>query len=154
MPHRISDPRERAEAQLRLSEDRFRHIFDHAAVGIAEVGLDGRFTMVNDTLCSITGYRREELLERTFQQITHPDDLDADVALVGKLTTGELQQYTMEKRYIRRDGSAVFVNLSASPLRDPFGEPLGFGALAWVGDPMGHGWAPLRWAASFRIIAA
>ena len=81
MPHRITDPRARAEAQLRLSEERFRHIFENAAVGIAEVGLDGRFTTVNDTLCAITGYSREELLQRTFQDITHPDDLDADIAL-------------------------------------------------------------------------
>lgn len=129
MPHRITDPRARAEAQLRLSEERFRHIFENAAVGIAEVGLDGRFTTVNDTLCAITGYSREELLQRTFQDITHPDDLDVDIALATKLANGELQQYTIEKRYIRRDGSLVFVNLSGSALRDPFGDPLGFVAI-------------------------
>ena len=129
MPHRISDPRARAEAQLRLSEERFRHIFENAAVGIAEVGLDGRFATVNDTLCAITGYGREELLQRTFQDITHPDDLEADVALASRLASGELQQYTMEKRYIRRDGSIVFVNMSGSALRDTSGAPLGFVAI-------------------------
>ncbi len=129
MPHRITDPRARAEAQLRLSEERFRYIFEHAATGMAEVELDGRFTTVNDALCAITGYSREELLQRTFQDITHPDDLDADVALAGRLASGELQQYTLEKRYIRRDGTVVFVNLSGSALRDPFGEPISFVAI-------------------------
>jgi len=129
MPHRITDPRARAEAQLRLSEERFRYIFEHAAIGMAEVGLDGRFTTVNDALCAITGYSREDLLQRTFQDITHPDDLEADIALATKLASGELQQYSMEKRYIRRDGTDVFVNLSGSALRDPFGEPLSFVAI-------------------------
>ena len=129
MPHRISDPSARAEARLRLSEERFRPIVENAAVGIAEVGLDGRFAAVNDTLCAITGYSREALLQRTFHDITHPDHLEADVALASRLASGELQQYTMEKRYIRRDGSIVFVNMSASALRDPFGAPLGFVAI-------------------------
>lgn len=124
MPQPSIDLRAHAEAQLRLSEERFRHIFENAAVGIAEVALDGRFTTVNDTLCAITGYPREELLERTFQDLTHPDDLAADQALAARLAAGEVHQYTIEKRYIRRDGSVVFVNLSGSALRDAAGEAL------------------------------
>ncbi len=117
MPDRIQDPHARAEARLRLSEQRFRNIFENAAVGIAEVGLDGRFVTVNDKLCEITGYPRDELLRLTFQDITHPDDLAADIAFASRITAGEIQQYSMEKRYIRPDGAVVFVNLSASAVR-------------------------------------
>ncbi len=129
MPHRIEDPRARAEAQLRISEERFRHIFENAAVGIAEVNLDGRFVTVNNTLCEITGYPREELLQRSFQEITHTDDLAADVAQASRLVAGELQQYTIEKRYIRKDGSSVFVNLSASAVRGLSDEVIHFVAI-------------------------
>ena len=129
MPHRIEDPQARAEAQLRISEERFRHIFENAAVGIAEVNLDGRFVTVNNTLCEITGYPREELLQRSFQEITHPDDLAADIAQASRLLSGELQQYTIEKRYIRKDGSLVFVNLSGSSVRGIDDEVLHFVAI-------------------------
>ncbi|MGE3957742.1 MAG: PAS domain S-box protein [Vicinamibacterales bacterium] len=129
MPHRIDDPRARAEAQLRISEERFRHIFENAAVGIAEVDLEGRFVTVNDTLCAITGYSRDELLALTFQDLTHPDDLEADLALASKLASGELTRYTLEKRYIRKDGQAIDVNLSGSAVRGLDDEVLHFVAV-------------------------
>ncbi|MGC4085409.1 MAG: PAS domain S-box protein [Vicinamibacterales bacterium] len=129
MPDRIQDPHARAEARLRLSEQRFRNIFENAAVGIAEVGLDGRFVTVNDKLCEITGYPRDELLRLTFQDITHPDDLAADIAFASRITSGEIQQYSMEKRYICPDGAVVFVNLSASAVRGVDDEVVHFVAI-------------------------
>ncbi|MFN7914249.1 MAG: PAS domain S-box protein [Vicinamibacterales bacterium] len=129
MPHRIADPQARAEAQLRISEERFRHIFENAGIGIAEVALDGRFVTVNSTLCEITGYSREELLRLTFQDITHPDDVATDVAFAERLASGELQQYTMEKRYIRKDGATVHVHLSGSAVRGLDGDVIHFVAI-------------------------
>jgi len=79
MPHRMENPSEHSEAQLRLNEERFRQIFENAAVGIAEVSVDGRFATVNDTFCQIMGYERVELLNRKFQDITHPEDLAPDL---------------------------------------------------------------------------
>jgi PAS domain S-box-containing protein len=112
-----------AEAGLRESEARFRGTFDNAAVGIAHVGLDGRWLRVNDTLCRITGYPREELLVHTFGDITHPEDLDADWAQARRLLAGEIDTYTMEKRYIRKDGSIVPIELTGSLVRDHGGAP-------------------------------
>lgn len=117
MPHRIADPRARAEAQLRISEERFRHIFENASIGIAEVALDGYFAAVNGTFCHITGYSREELLDRTFQEITHPDDVAEDEAQVAQLVDGAMAHFVMEKRYIRKDGSIVPVHLTVSAVR-------------------------------------
>jgi PAS domain S-box-containing protein len=113
----MDNPREHAEAQLRLNEERFRHIFENAAVGIAEVAIDGRFAAVNDTFCQIAGYERAELLDRRFHDITHPDDLAADLKQAMRLVAGELQTYTMEKRYVRKDGVPVHVNLTVSAVR-------------------------------------
>jgi PAS domain S-box-containing protein len=115
--------RRRIEEILRESEERFRATFEHAAVGAAQVGLDGRWLRVNRRLCEIAGYSEEELLASTFQEITHPDDLEEDLERVRRMLSGELEPYTMEKRYLRRDGSEVWVNLTVSLVRDPSGEP-------------------------------
>lgn len=115
--------RKRAEEQLRESERRFRSTFENAAVGIAHVALDGTWLIVNERLCEITGYTREELLARTFQDITHPDDLDADLGLARRLLAGEITSYAMEKRYLRKDGAAVWVNLTGSLVQDAAGGP-------------------------------
>ena len=118
--------RARAERGLRESEERFRATFENAPVGIAHVGLDGSWLRVNDRLCEIVGYPREELLERTFQDITHPDDLDADLAEGRRLRAGEIDAYAVEKRYVRKDASAVWANVTVSMLRNEAGEPLYF----------------------------
>ena len=115
--------REGAEAELRASEERFRATFEQAAVGIAHVAPDGSWIRVNDRLCEIVGYPREELLEKTFQEITHPDELYADLVQAGQLLVGDIQNYSMEKRYYRKDGSIVWINLSGSLVRDARGEP-------------------------------
>ena len=115
--------RRRIEERLRESEERFRATFEHAAVGAAQVGIDGRWLRVNRHMSEIVGYEREELLEMTFQDITHPDDLDEDLARVRRLLEDELQTYTIEKRYLRKGGPEVWVNLTVSLVRDSSGEP-------------------------------
>ena len=115
--------RKRAEEVLRETEERFRATFEQAAVGIAHSAPDGRWLRVNQRLCDILGYSCEELLEKTFQEITHPDDLDADLEQTRRLLAGEIDTYSMEMRYIRKDGSIVWINLTASLVREPSEEP-------------------------------
>jgi PAS domain S-box-containing protein len=111
---------QRARAE---QEAQFRATFEQAAVGIAHVGLDGAWIRVNQRLCDIVGYTSEELLQKTFQDITHPDDLDTDLKYVQQILAGEIQTYAMEKRYIRKDRSLVWINLTVSPVRDDTGAP-------------------------------
>jgi two-component system sensor histidine kinase UhpB len=118
----ISD-RKRTEDALRESEQRFRATFNQVAVGIAHVGINGRWLLVNQKLCEIVGYTQEELLKRTFQDITHPDDLDADLEYVRQMLTNQIQTYSMEKRYIHRDRSQIWINLTVSLVRGSSGEP-------------------------------
>ncbi|MEO8715728.1 MAG: PAS domain S-box protein, partial [Acetobacteraceae bacterium] len=114
------------EAALAASEALYRATFDQAALGIAHVGLDGRWLRVNDRLCAITGYSRAELLGRHFADITHPDDLPANLAYVDAVREGRAPTYTMEKRYRRRDHTLVWVKLAVSVLRGPTGQPKHF----------------------------
>ena len=115
--------RKRVEAILQDSEDRFRATFEQAAVGIAHVGLDGRFLRVNRKLCDILGYSAAELLGISFQEITAPADLDADLDNVHKMLANAITTYTMEKRYLRKDGSLLWANLTVSLTRDANGQP-------------------------------
>jgi PAS domain S-box-containing protein len=113
---------EKIEA-IRESEGRFRAIFENAAAGIARVALDGRWLEVNQRFCDIVGHPREELLTKTFSDITHPDDLDADWKQAWRLFAGEIENYSMEKRYFRKDGSIVWANLTRSLARKADGSP-------------------------------
>ena len=115
--------RDSAAERERESRHHFRATFEQAAVGIAHVAPDGGLIRVNERFCEITGRSREELLGRTFHDITHPDDLDRDVAQVGRLLTGELDTYSLEKRYLRPNGDVVWVNLTVSLVRDAEGAP-------------------------------
>jgi PAS domain S-box-containing protein len=112
-----------AAIDLHESEERFRATFEQAAVGIAHVGTDGRFLRVNRRLCEMVGYTREELLGRTFQEITHPADLEADLENVRRMLAGTIQAYSMEKRYTRKDGTAAWIALTVSLTRDAEGRP-------------------------------
>jgi PAS domain S-box-containing protein len=118
--------RKRIERTLQESEERFRLSFDEAPIGMALEALDGRFVRVNRALCEIVGYSSAELTGLTFQAITHPDDLDVDLALKGQLARGEIPRYQLGKRYIRKDGAIVHIQLSCSILRSREGEPLCF----------------------------
>jgi PAS domain S-box-containing protein len=113
-----------ANEQLRESEERFRLTLDEAPIGMALVSPDGRFVRVNRALCELVGYSRGELEQLTFQDITHPDDLDTDLALAVRLVRGETSRYHTEKRYVRRDGGIVTVMVSTAVLRHPGGPPL------------------------------
>ncbi|HWE94924.1 MAG TPA: PAS domain S-box protein [Tepidisphaeraceae bacterium] len=111
--------RKKIEDALRESEERFRGTFENAAVGIANVDFEGRWLRVNQRLCDIVGYTREELLQKTFQDITHPDDLPISIEKFSQFDGC----YSLEKRYIRKDGSLVWVELFESLQRDEAGEP-------------------------------
>src|SRR5918997_1727269 len=123
-PHserRVAERTARLEAilaELGESEQRFRATFEQAAVGVAHVGPDGRWLRVNDKLCEMTGYTREELSRLTFQDITHLDDLQKDVEHLGRLLAGEISIYSTEKRYLRKNGSVVWINLTVSAVGD------------------------------------
>jgi PAS domain S-box-containing protein len=95
-------------------------------VGIAHVGLDGGWLRLNAKLCEILGYSAEELRPHTFQEITHPDDLEADLAYTRRLLDGDIASFSMEKRYIRKDGRLIWGNLTVSLMRDDAGQPAYF----------------------------
>lgn len=107
----------------REAEQRFRLAFEQAAVGMALVAPDGRFLRVNRALCDLVGYAAQDLVSKTFQEITHPEDLDLDLEFVRRMLAGELRTYTMEKRYFHADGHTVWVLLSVSLVRGDDGEP-------------------------------
>jgi two-component system, cell cycle sensor histidine kinase and response regulator CckA len=115
--------RRAAASALLLSEERFRSAFDQAAIGMALVGLDGRWLQVNESLCRLLGFTRDELLRKTFQDVTHPDDLVADLAFVRRLLAGEIPGYQMEKRYFHKEGGVVWVLLNVSVVRAEDGSP-------------------------------
>jgi PAS domain S-box-containing protein len=110
------------ERALRESEELYRSTFELTAVGIAHVNPDGQWLRVNNRLCEIVGYNESELLRRTFQDITYPNDLAEDLARSEKVKKGELRTYSMEKRYVRKDGSLVWINLTVSGVRDTAGK--------------------------------
>ncbi|HEY9832136.1 MAG TPA: PAS domain S-box protein, partial [Stenomitos sp.] len=112
-----------AEEALRESESRFRAVFEQAAVGIGLCTLDGRFFRVNQKLCDIIGYSREEMLERTFQTITTVKDRPQLQASIYQLLAGEIKNYSLENRYICKDGSVVWANVAVSLRHEPNGEP-------------------------------
>jgi PAS domain S-box-containing protein len=115
--------RKRAEEALRESEERYRAIVDQAMVGVAQADLDGNFTIVNQKYCDITGYSAAELLGMRIEEITHPDDLPLNVELRARMLT-EGAPYEIEKRYIAKNGSIIWVNLGVSAIRDRQGKPL------------------------------
>jgi PAS domain S-box-containing protein len=115
--------RNRAEEALRESEERFRGTFENAAVGIVHTHPTGQLLRVNEKFCAIVGRSREELLQTTFQDITHPDDLTASVGSLTELLRGEAPALRHEKRYLRKDGSSVWVELFTSLQRDAASRP-------------------------------
>jgi PAS domain S-box-containing protein/excisionase family DNA binding protein len=115
--------RVRMEEALVASEQRFRATFEQAAVGIAHVAPDGRFLAVNQRLCDMVGYSHEELLARNFQNITFPEDLETDLTYLHQLLSGERQTYSMEKRYVCRNGSLLWINLTVSLVHEEPGTP-------------------------------
>ena len=136
------------EAELRETRERFNAVFSHAPIGMALVATSGEFLMVNEALCELVGYSEQKLLEVSFQGITHPHDLEADLAYVEQTLAGERSSYQMEKRYLHADGRIVWVLLSVSLVRDADGEPLYFVSQIMDIDEQKAQEAELRAAAS------
>ncbi|MGO9013852.1 MAG: PAS domain S-box protein [Dissulfurispiraceae bacterium] len=116
--------RNRAEDALRKSEERFRNTFEHAAIGFTIYTPDGRFLRVNQALCNILGYSEEELMTKTFQDITHQDDLDFYMDLINQALSGKLPVAHFQKRYIHKLGHEVWASVSVSVVRDDKGNLL------------------------------
>lgn len=112
--------------QLKIEKEQFRGAFETSAIGMAIVALDGRWLHINKSLLQLLGYTREEMLQLTFQDITHPEDLQKDLDLVRQLLDGKENAYQMEKRYSHKQSHIVWVVLSVSIVRDTNGEPLHF----------------------------
>lgn len=118
--------RKQMEQDLRLSQEQFSNAFEYAPIGIGLVSPAGRWLEVNKALCDLLGYTTAEMLQKTFQEITHPDDLQADLRYVGQMLSGEIRSYRMEKRYFHKSGRVVWIALSVSLVRDKNGRPLHF----------------------------
>jgi PAS domain S-box-containing protein len=116
----------RANIALDESEEQFRIAFEHSLIGMALVGIDGSWLQVNQSLCDSLGYTKEELIGKTFQEFTHPDDLESNNVLVRRAVNGKLSNYQIEKRYIHKDGSIVWGHVSSILIRDFDQKPLYF----------------------------
>lgn len=112
----------RAEEALRESEQRLRATFNNAALGIVEADVNARFLAANDRICSILGYSRDELLRMTVHELTAPEDRAESDVLNARLLAGEIELFEYEKRYLRRDGTPIWVHLTVSGVRDAAGK--------------------------------
>jgi PAS domain S-box-containing protein len=113
-------------AELRANTELFENAFQYAAIGMALVGVEGAFLKVNRGLCDIVGYSEPELLSKSFQSITHPEDLHADLELLNQLVKGVIPSYRLSKRYIRKDGAEVWIRLAVSMVAHLDGSPRHF----------------------------
>ncbi|KOP22790.1 histidine kinase, partial [Hapalosiphon sp. MRB220] len=118
--------RKQAEERLRESEERFRKAFDAAPIGVALVSPQGQFLKVNRSLCEIVGYTEAEMLHLTMTEITHPDDLEADLEFIQKLLANEIRVYQVEKRYLHQRGDTIYTRLNVSLVKDRHRKPLYF----------------------------
>lgn len=122
----VMDAFRREKNHISESETRFRHAMEYSAIGMALVAPEGDWLQVNNSLCQTLGFPAAELKKRTFQQITHPDDLETDLQHIEKLLRGEIDAYTIEKRYFRKSGEIVWTRLTVSLVRDGARHPLYF----------------------------
>jgi PAS domain S-box-containing protein len=120
------------------SADLWRLTLQHSPIGMALVGLNGRLLMVNRALCDMLGYDAETLSQRGFQELTHAEDLDADLELFDRAVAGTLDSYRMRKRYLHADGHVVWGDLSVALVRGPDGCPLHFISLFLVVSELKH----------------
>ncbi|MES2064431.1 MAG: PAS domain S-box protein [Bacteroidota bacterium] len=121
----ISD-KKLTEQTLKISEETFRNAFEYSPIGMVLVSLQGMFLKVNKSVCDMLGYTADELIKKTFQEITHPDDLEADLTLLQKTLNKEVSGYQMEKRYLKKDGSTIWALLNVGIVRDMAEAPLYF----------------------------
>ncbi|MBD1364674.1 PAS domain S-box protein [Mucilaginibacter sp. ZT4R22] len=118
--------KKKTELSLEISEETFRNAFEHSSIGMVLVSTEGKFLKVNKSICAMLGYTAEELITKTFQEITHPDDLEADLSLLQKTLNKEIKNYQMEKRYFTKSGKVIWIVLNVSLVRDEEEEPLYF----------------------------
>lgn len=111
------------EDTLSTTESMFEQTFNQAAVGMASVALNGEWLRVNPKLCTLLGYSESELLHKTFQELTHPDDLESDLHMVQEILTGKVETYSIEKRYINRQGNPFWILLTVSLVKNRQREP-------------------------------
>lgn len=114
------------ETELQKNENLFRQTFEYASIGMALVGLNGKWLQVNQSLCRFLEYSEAELKQRSFQDITHADDLNLDLDLLGQCLEGSMDNYQMEKRYLTKSGQTVWALLAVSLVKDAEGTPLHF----------------------------
>ncbi len=139
----------RLQHHFRQNQADFRGIFEQAAVGVAHVTLDGRFKLVNQRYADILGRTLEQMQACTFQEVTHPDDLDSDLELSRQLLAGEISTYSLEKRYLYPNGTPTWINLTASLVVDSLGEPQYF--VAVVEDINKRKWIERRLSDSEKL---
>lgn len=113
-----------AQRVIQESEERFRRVFEEGPLGLGLVGRDYRFVKVNNALCRMVGYSETELIRKTFGEITHPDDVQADLELAGRLFRREIPFYRIEKRFVKKTGEIIWINLTASVILSADGEPV------------------------------
>ncbi len=113
----------RVRDSLRLSEARFRAVFEQSGAGNAQISMDGQILLANDALVNLLGYSREELLRMSVDEVSHPDDMIKDRELTTELVSGLRLHYQMEKRFYHKDGGIIWGNISVSLIRDSFGNP-------------------------------
>ena len=111
------EERRRAEKALNENERKFHDYFEHGLIGMAATAPDMRWLDVNDRTCEMLGYSKQELNEKTWAELTHPEDLDKDVEQFQLLLKGEIENYTLDKRFIRKDGSTVFTTIHIRAFR-------------------------------------
>ena len=122
--------RKKIENVLQESEEQFRSTFEHAGVGIVHVAPNGQFLRMNKLFCDIFGHSEDKMLKLTFQDITHSDELEIDTNLANQLLDGKIKTYTIEKRYLKEDGTVIWVNLTISIVHKPEGGPKYFICIA------------------------
>ncbi|MEM7555162.1 MAG: chemotaxis protein CheB [Cyanobacteria bacterium P01_A01_bin.84] len=111
------------ETALKVSELRFQNTFEKSPVGMAHMSIEGKFIRVNQRLCHIVGYESDRLINLTFQEITHPEDLAVDLKYIARVLTGEIENYSIEKRYIHSNKSIIWINCTVSLAKNELGEP-------------------------------
>src|SRR6185437_6451514 len=121
---RMDNALERSRLQALEQEQRFAATYEHAAIGISEIAPDGSFLRVNEAICSISGFSREHLLAGRLFRHTHPDDAEPDREGFRKQVAGELDFYSVEKRFVRKDGRVIWMSVRSSPVRDTDGRLL------------------------------
>lgn len=127
--------RKATETALRESELRFRTAFDHAPIGLALVSITGQFTQVNKALCELLGYSEAELLRKTLQDMSYPEDLEDDLAVARRLFAGEIETYHLETRYMGKDGHIIWIELTVSAIQERDGRRSG---IAQIQDVSGR----------------